>query len=104
MTFVFYIFAIIYKIIPFPFTQLNRSIMEIFSICLIKNRQKLNLSQEQAATQIGVGQSTYQEWEKGRSPKLEYLPKLKALFGLSSTDELFEDSSKITPPPVIQHL
>ncbi len=72
--------------------------MEVFSINLIKNRQKLNLSQEEAATQLGVGQSTYQEWEKGRSPKIDYLPKIKILFGLSSTDELFEDLSKITPP------
>lgn len=73
--------------------------MEVFSIILIKNRQKLNLSQEQVATQIGVSQSTYQEWEKGRSPKLEYLPKLKALFGLSSMDEFFGEISNITPPP-----
>ena len=73
--------------------------MEAFSIILIKNRQKLNLSQEQVATQIGVVQSTYQEWEKGRSPKLEYLPKLKALFGLSSMDEFFGESTNIPPLP-----
>ena len=73
--------------------------MEIFSIILIKNRQRLNLSQEQAAIKIGVVQSTYQEWEKGRSPKLEYLPKLKALFGLSSMDDFFGESLNITPPP-----
>ena len=72
--------------------------MEEFSIILIKNRQKLNLSQEQAAIQLGVGQSTYQEWEKGRSPKLKYLPKLKALFGLSSMDDFFGESANITPP------
>ena len=72
--------------------------MEIFSIILIKNRQRLNLSQEQAAIKIGVVQSTYQEWEKGRSPKLEYLPKLKALFGLSSMDDFFGESLNITPP------
>ncbi len=72
--------------------------MEAFSIILIKNRQRLNLSQEEAATQIGISQSTYQEWEKGRSPKLEYLPKLKTLFGLSSMDEFFGEISNITPP------
>jgi DNA-binding XRE family transcriptional regulator len=64
--------------------------MEEFSINLIKNRQRLNLSQEQVATQIGVCQSTYQELEKGRSPKLEYLPKLKILFGIQYIDEFFE--------------
>jgi transcriptional regulator with XRE-family HTH domain len=69
--------------------------METFSIVLIKNRQKLNLSQEQVATQIGVSQSTYQEWEKGRSPKIDYLPKLKSLFGLKSMDDLFIDCSNI---------
>ena len=75
--------------------------MEVFSIVLIKNRQKLNLSQEEVATKVGTSQSTYQEWEKGRSPKLEYLPRLKALFGLSSMDEFFGESSNITssPPP-----
>jgi transcriptional regulator with XRE-family HTH domain len=99
MTLVLHIFVIIYKLSQNPFTQSNRSIMEIFSICLIKNRQKLNLSQEQAATQLGVGQSTYQEWEKGRSPKLEYLPKLKALFGLSTMDEFFGENPDTTPPP-----
>jgi transcriptional regulator with XRE-family HTH domain len=59
-----------------------------FSIALIKNRQKLNLTQEQVSTRIGVPQSTYQEWEKGRSPKIDYLPKLKEVLGLKSVDEL----------------
>jgi transcriptional regulator with XRE-family HTH domain len=73
--------------------------MQEFSIILIKNRQRLNLSQEQAAIKLGIGQSTYQEWEKGHSPKLEYLPKLKVLFGLSSMDEFFGESPNITSPP-----
>lgn len=72
--------------------------MEEFSIILIKNRQRLNLSQEEVAIKLGTNQSTYQEWEKGRSPKLEYLPKLKALFGLSSMDDFFGESSNSTPP------
>jgi DNA-binding XRE family transcriptional regulator len=63
--------------------------MELFSITLIKNRQKLNLTQEQAAAKLGISQSTYQEWEKGRSPKLDYLPKLKLLFNMQYIDELF---------------
>ena len=59
-----------------------------FAIILIKNRQKLNLTQEQISCRIGVSQSTYQEWEKGRSPKIDYLPKLKEVLGLKSIDEL----------------
>jgi transcriptional regulator with XRE-family HTH domain len=74
--------------------------MEVFSIALIKNRQKLKLSQEQASSLLGVKQSTYHEWEKGRSPKLEYLPKLKEVFGLSSIDELFTN----LPPPFYKSL
>jgi DNA-binding XRE family transcriptional regulator len=35
--------------------------MEVFSIILIKSRQRLNLSQEEVAVKIDVSQSTYQE-------------------------------------------
>jgi transcriptional regulator with XRE-family HTH domain len=69
--------------------------MSILSINLIKNRKRLNLSQENIADAVGTSQSSYQEWEKGRSPKSEFYPKLKEVFGLSSIDELFKD----LPPP-----
>jgi len=69
--------------------------MSIFAINLIKCRKKLNQSQENIADALGVSQSSYQEWEKGRSPKSEFYPRLKEVFGLSSIDELFNDS----PPP-----
>lgn len=69
--------------------------MSIFATNLIKCRKKLNLSQENIADALDVSQSTYQEWEKGRSPKSEFYPKLKEVFGLTSIDELFND----LPPP-----
>lgn len=62
-----------------------------FSINIIKSRKKLKLSQEEVAAQVGVCQSTYQEWEKGRSPKMQYLPKLKMILELNSIDDFFED-------------
>lgn len=65
--------------------------MSIFATNLIKCRKKLNLSQENISETLGISQSTYQEWEKGRSPKTEFYPKLKEVFGLSSIDELFND-------------
>lgn len=70
--------------------------MSIFAINLIKCRRKLNQSQENIADALGVSQSSYQEWEKGRSPKSEFYPRLKEVFGLFSIDELFNDS----PPPI----
>ena len=73
--------------------------MSIFAINLIKCRKKLNQSQENIADALGVSQSSYQEWEKGRSPKSEFYPRLKEVFGLSSIDELFNDS----PPHFINH-
>ena len=69
--------------------------MSIFATNLIKCRKKLNLSQENISETLGISQSTYQEWEKGRSPTTEFYPKLKEVFGLSSIDELFND----LPPP-----
>jgi transcriptional regulator with XRE-family HTH domain len=63
--------------------------MEKFSVILIKNRLKLRLSQEEISAKIGVRQSTYQEWEKGRSPKVDYLPKLRDALGLTSIDDFF---------------
>jgi transcriptional regulator with XRE-family HTH domain len=63
--------------------------MTTFSANLIKARKKLNLTQEKISDSIGINQSTYQEWEKGRSPKIEYLPKLKEILGLTSIDDLF---------------
>jgi transcriptional regulator with XRE-family HTH domain len=72
--------------------------MQNFSIILIKNRLKLKLSQEEISAKVGVRQSTYHEWEKGRSPKIDYLPKLRDVLGLTSIDDFF-----VSPPPVIQH-
>ncbi|MGX7688395.1 helix-turn-helix domain-containing protein [Flectobacillus roseus] len=66
--------------------------MDIFSKNLIRYRQNLNLTQEYIAEELGIRQSTYCEWEKGRSPKLKYLPKLKEILRLKSIDELFKDS------------
>ncbi len=64
--------------------------MDIFSTNLIRYRQNLNLTQEYIAEELGIRQSTYCEWEKGRSPKLKYLPKLKEILGLRSIDDFFE--------------
>lgn len=75
--------------------------MESFSIKLIQNRQRLNLTQEEIAEELGIRQSTYREWENGRSPKLSFLPKLKQVLQLKSIDDLFSESS---PPPIIRHL
>lgn len=64
MLFAFTVANYYYHTIPSSFTQLKPSIMEVFSIILIKNRQRLNLSQEEVAIKLGTNQSTYQEWEK----------------------------------------
>ena len=66
-----------------------------FAKNLIKFRRKLNFSQENVADAVGVSQSSYCEWEKGRSPKSEFYPKLRDALGLSSIDEFFND----LPPP-----
>jgi transcriptional regulator with XRE-family HTH domain len=76
--------------------------MESFSIKLIQNRQRLNLTQEEIAEELGIRQSTYREWEKGRSPKLCYLPMLKQVLQLKSIDDLFSESP--IPPPIIRLL
>lgn len=67
--------------------------MDIFSTNLIRYRQRLNLTQEYIAEELGIRQSTYCEWEKGRSPKLKYLPMLKKILRLKSIDDFFEVSS-----------
>ncbi|MBP6386325.1 MAG: helix-turn-helix transcriptional regulator [Pseudarcicella sp.] len=65
-----------------------------FSASLIKHRQILQLTQEEVAASLGISQSTYHEWEKGRSPSLKHLPKLKNVFKLNYIDELFDDTEE----------
>jgi transcriptional regulator with XRE-family HTH domain len=69
--------------------------MSSISANLIKNRMRLKLSQEEFSRMIGVSQSTYQEWEKGRSPKIDWLPKLRDLFNLNCIDELFNNPNTL---------
>ena len=51
-------------------------------------REKANLTQEELAQKLGVGQSAVSMWETGKStPRPDVLKKLAALFGCT-IDEL----------------
>ncbi|WP_293890614.1 helix-turn-helix transcriptional regulator [Flavobacterium sp.] len=48
-------------------------------------REKRKLSQEELAYKIGVVQATIGNWERGKSIKVDYIPKLADILEVSST-------------------
>lgn len=64
-----------------------------------------NQSQESFAQDIGVGQSTVAEWEKGRTPSLENLEKLAQRLGLTPERllaEVYQRPLEAIPPLLAQ--
>jgi transcriptional regulator with XRE-family HTH domain len=50
-------------------------------------REKSRLSQQEVAENLGIGQSTYSQWESDQSTfKVEFLPKLAHLFGVEPVE------------------
>lgn len=47
-------------------------------------REKRKLSQEELAYKIGVAQTTIGNWERGKSIKMDYIPKLADALEVSS--------------------
>jgi transcriptional regulator with XRE-family HTH domain len=57
-------------------------------------REKARLSQQEVAENLGVGQSTYSQWESDKTTfKVEYLNKLANLFGVAATDLIPEGTA-----------
>lgn len=53
-------------------------------ITMAAARKNAGLSQKQLAEQCGVSESAVLNWENGKNPpKLKYLPKLEAAYGIS---------------------
>lgn len=56
------------------------------------SRKRAGLKQEEAASRIGVGQSTISMWENGQSnPRFGMLPKIARVYGCEIAD-LFSES------------
>jgi transcriptional regulator with XRE-family HTH domain len=57
-------------------------------------REGKRMSQLEVALIIGVGQSAYNTWENGVTPKAKYFPLLADLYGIDVT-ELFPKNAKV---------
>jgi len=56
-----------------------------------KARESVRLTQNDVASQLGIGRTAISMWESGESlPRAELLPKLAALYGCT-VDELLAD-------------
>ncbi|WP_293870894.1 helix-turn-helix transcriptional regulator [Flavobacterium sp.] len=62
-------------------------------------REKRKLSQEELAYKIGVVQATIGNWERGKSIKVDYIPKLADILEVSST-YFMEESQPIINDPI----
>jgi transcriptional regulator with XRE-family HTH domain len=50
-------------------------------------REKSRLSQQEVAEKLGIGQSTYSQWESDQSTfKVEYLTKLAEIYDVDATE------------------
>lgn len=57
-----------------------------------KAREKSGLTQQEAATKLGVDQSAVCQWETGKSkPRATLLPKIAKLYGCTVDELLAED-------------
>ena len=61
-------------------------------------REKRKLSQEELAYKIGVAQTTIGNWERGKSIKMDYIPKLADALEVSSAYFMKENETIINPP------
>lgn len=61
-------------------------------------REKSRLSQEELAYKIGVVQATIGNWERGKSIKMEYIPKLSEMLEVSSAYFMDENQLKTDLP------
>lgn len=60
------------------------------------NRERLGLTREQLAEQVGVSVESIKRWENGACPKsVEYACRMDKIFGAPGfLDALYEDSEK----------
>ncbi len=60
-----------------------------------KRRIDANLSQEDAASALGIERSTIAKWETGKAkPRADKLPSIARLYGCSISDLLCNDSQE----------
>ena len=62
-------------------------------------REKRKLSQEELAYKIGVAQATIGNWERGKSIKWDYIPKLTEILDVSSAYFINESQTIVNEPP-----
>ena len=62
-------------------------------------REKRRLSQEELAYKIGVVQATIGNWERGKSIKIDYIPKLAEILDISSDYFMKEHETISSQPP-----
>ncbi len=68
--------------------------METFGTKLLKQRNKSKLTAQEVADSLGVTQGTVHNWESDKSSfKVEYLPKLAEILGVSITDLIPEGTT-----------
>ena len=63
-------------------------------------REKKRFSQEALAYKIGVAQATIGNWERGKSIKHEYIPKLAVALEVTM-DYFFEEKQKVFHQPTV---